>query len=113
MVLQFPALESSFGLSPILPPAPGSSSFFSVCVRRTIPSVIRTVPVQKRVCGGAILIFNLCLSTTQVYFAFCPLLEELDSAALIFLPFPTSLHAFVTVSSHEELNESRRGSGEK
>lgn len=60
-LLQLPALELSFGLSPILPPAPGSSSF-SLCVKMVIPSVIRTVPLQKRVCGAAILIFNLCAS---------------------------------------------------
>lgn len=83
---------------------------------RRLPSVIRTVPVQKQLCRGLVVvlpvsIFNSCLSTTRIYLVFCHLLEEVDSAAIISLSFLTSLCGFVAIRSHEELSESWGDSG--
>lgn len=78
---------------------------------RRLPSVIWTVQFQKQLRRGLVVvlpvsIFNSCLSTMLIYFVFCRLLEEVDSAAIVFLSLLTSLCVFVTICSHEALNES-------
>lgn len=119
---QFPALDSvELRFRPSSPSRFREFFFFWLCVNddsRRLPSVIRTVPVQKQLCRGLVVvlpisIFNSCLSTTLIYLVFCHLLEEVDSTAIISLSFLTSLCGFVAIHSHEELSESRGDSGWK
>lgn len=108
---QLPALELPIELQ-FGPNSPSClrEFFLAVCEWR-FPASAQHVQFQKQLQRGLVAvlpisIFNSCLSTMLIYFVFRHLLEEVDSAAIIFLSLLTSLHGFVTICSHEAWNES-------
>lgn len=113
---QLPALELPIELwfGPSSPSCPRVLLF--LCVNdgpQRLPSVIWTLPSQQQSCKGLVVVLPIsisCLSTTLIWFVFCHLPEEVDSAAMVFLSLLTSL-CFVPTCSHRELKESWGNSG--